>query len=643
MLKNNKYQLLSLLSLVGLVVGLFIGGSNWQPIAPGLPDAGPALTWFGQIAKLIFTGLGVIIFGRLVSITFLARPDSLTKSLSRISVLANLWAVVAILTAIAQMSYVLGLNYQQIFSSGVISTYIFDLTSSRGYVISAVIAIAIAVIAIFVRNENTLFLLVVLTGAAIATPLLNSHAASLGDHSMALTSSVVHGIAVSAWVGTLIAVIPQIKAGDSPVVNRFGALAKWSVIALSLSGLAATYTRLDSPADFYQTGYGQLVLIKVTLFIMAVSLAGKIRSALAKNISLTKFLTFELAFLATAIGFGVALQNTALSRESLPLPTAAEEILGFEFPPPPSIANYAFGWHPEWVMLTLAITGLAMYLYAVRKLRLNEVSWPIGRTISFLIGISLLIWASSSGIAKYAMISFSAHMIQHMVLSMIAPIFLVLSAPITLALRTLPINSDSAQRNARDWLLAIVHSSYSRRVTNPISVLIIFTFGLYAVYFTPLFANLMRSHTGHVFMEMHFLLSGFLFAFVTVGVDPAPRVVPHWAKLMMVLIALGLHTFFALAIMQSTTPIGVDWYGQVQPPWMFNLLKDSYAAGGVAWAIGEVPTLILAIIVVYQWARSDTKLATRLDRAAQRDGDAELNSYNEKLARLNKTQNTERD
>jgi putative copper resistance protein D len=76
---------------------------------------------------------------------------------------------------------------------------------------------------------------------------------------------------------------------------------------------------------------------------------------------------------------------------------------------------------------------------------------------------------------------------------------------------------------------------------------------------------------------------------------------------------------------------------------MFNLLKDSYAAGGVAWAIGEVPTLILAIIVVYQWARSDTKLATRLDRAAQRDGDTELNSYNEKLARLNKTQNTERD
>jgi len=636
LLKDNKYQLLSLLSLAGLVVGLFIGGSNWKPIAPGLPDAGPAITWFGQIAKLVFTGLGIIIFGRLLAITFLVRADNFAKSLSRISLLTNIWAVVALLTAVAQMSYVLGLDISRTLSSGVISTYIFDLTSARGYVISAVIAIVIAVVALFARNENTLFLLVALAGAAIATPLLNSHAASLGDHSMALTSSVVHGIAVSAWVGTLIAVTPYIKTGNSKVVTRFGSIAKWSVIALSISGLAATYTRLDSAADFYQTGYGQLVLIKVTLFIFAVAIAGKIRNLLAKNISVTKFLSFELAFLATAIGFGVALQNTALSRQSLPLPTAAEEILGFEFPPAPSIANYAFGWHPEWVMLTLAITGLAMYLYAVRKLKLNNVSWPIGRTISFLIGISLLIWASSSGVAKYAMVSFSAHMIQHMVLSMIAPIFLVLSAPITLALRALPTNQDPTERNARDWVLAIVHSKYSRRITNPISVLAIFTVGLYAVYFTPLFANLMSSHTGHVLMEIHFLLSGFLFAFVTVGVDPAPRQIPHYAKLMMVLIALGLHTFFALAIMQSTTPIGVDWYSQVQPPWMFNLLKDSYAGGGVAWAIGEVPTLILAIIVVIQWAKSDTRLATRMDRAAQRDGDQELIAYNERLARLNK-------
>lgn len=632
----NKSLLVSL-SFAGLIAGLFVGGSNWQPVAEGLPDAGPIVTWSVQISKLIFTGLGAIIFGRLIALTFFMKPNDFRKALGKVSVLANFWAAIAIVTAIAQMSYVLGLDLSRTFEPGVISTYIFDLTSARGYVISAVFAIAISVLALVIRSENSKFFLVVLAGAAITTPLLNSHAASLGDHSMALTSSVVHGLSVSAWVGALLAVIPNIQAGEAKVVIKFGSLAKWSVLALAISGTAATYTRLDSISDFWQTGYGQLVVIKVSIFIVAVSIAGKIRVKLAKNISVAKFLTFELAFLAMAFGFGVALQNTQLSRESIVLPSAAEEILGFEFPPAPTATSYIFGWHPEWVLLSLSIVGLAMYLHGVTKLKRNDIHWPIGRTTSFIIGVTLMIWVSSSGIAKYAMISFSAHMIQHMVLSMITPIFLVLSAPVTLALRVLPTQSNPEQRNAREWILAIVHSNYSKLITHPVLVLVIFTFGLYGVYFTPLFADLMRSHTGHVFMELHFLLSGFLFAFMTVGVDPSPRQLPHWSKLMMVLTALGLHTFFALAIMQSTEPIGADWYSQVQPPWIFNLLKDSYAGGGIAWAVGEIPTLILAIIVVVQWARSDSRLANRMDRAAQRDGDSELKAYNERLARLSKS------
>lgn len=104
---------------------------------------------------------------------------------------------------------------------------------------------------------------------------------------------------------------------------------------------------------------------------------------------------------------------------------------------------------------------------------------------------------------------------------------------------------------------------------------------------------------------------------------------------MMVLLALGIHTFFALAIMQSTTPVGQTWYLQVQPPWIFNLLKENYVGGGIAWAVGEIPTLILAIIVAIQWARSDQRLAKRTDRAAQRDGDQELKAYNQRLAKLN--------
>jgi putative copper resistance protein D len=286
-------------------------------------------------------------------------------------------------------------------------------------------------------------------------------------------------------------------------------------------------------------------------------------------------------------------------------------------------------------LLTLTIVGLVLYLSSVIKLKRNGTKWPLGRTISFLIAALLLIWTSSGGISKYAMISFSAHMIQHMTLSMIAPIFLVLSAPITLLLRSLPTKTEIGSKNAREWILGLLNSGYAKVITNPIVVLVIFTFGLYGLYFTPLFGDLMRSHSGHVFMEIHFLFSGFLFAFMTVGIDPAPRQIPYWGKLMMVLVALGLHTFFALAIMQTTVPIGIDWYAQVQPPWIYDLLRDNYEGGGIAWAIGEIPTLILAIIVAVQWARSDSKLAIRKDRAAQRDGDSELKAYNERLAKLN--------
>jgi putative copper resistance protein D len=145
----------------------------------------------------------------------------------------------------------------------------------------------------------------------------------------------------------------------------------------------------------------------------------------------------------------------------------------------------------------------------------------------------------------------------------------------------------------------------------------------------------MASHVGHVFMEFHFLMTGLLFTFVIIGVDPSPRKVPYWGKLLLVLVAISVHTFFALALMQSTAPIGAQWYSQVQPSWLTDPLSDTYSAGGIAWSLGEVPSLLLLLIVAVQWSRSDTRLARQQDRAAERDGDAQLNAYNDNLARLN--------
>jgi len=225
------------------------------------------------------------------------------------------------------------------------------------------------------------------------------------------------------------------------------------------------------------------------------------------------------------------------------------------------------------------------------------------------------------------------------VLAMIVPIFIVLGAPITLALRALPSGASTEHRNARAWVTAILHSKYSQIVTNPLLVLFIFTVSLYGIYFTSAFASLMSSHVGHIAMELHFLITGILFSFLVIGIDPAPRRLPHWAKLLLVLVALSVHAFFALAIMQATTPIGIVWYSQVQPPWLTNQLDATYTGGGIAWAVGELPTLMLLIIVAVQWARDDARTARQLDRAADRDDDALRKEYNERLARINNPQN----
>jgi putative copper resistance protein D len=368
-------------------------------------------------------------------------------------------------------------------------------------------------------------------------------------------------------------------------------------------------------------------------------IAIQIRARLTSTGSLTKFLSAEVAIMATAIGVGVALHSTPMSRISAPLNSAGEEILGFAYPPPPTLSNIIFGWNPEWFMLTICLVAAALYTFGVIRIKRNQIKWSTLRTISFMVGIGLIIWTTNAGISMYAKVSFEYHMIQHMTLSMIAPIFIILSTPITLALRALPAQKTSDHRSLREWILAFLHSGYSKLITHPIMVLAIFTFGLYGMYFTPLFATLMGSHTGHIFMELHFLISGLLFSYVVIGSDPSPRIVPYWSRLMIVLVGLSLHAFFAIALMQSSEPIGVDWYIQVQPPWITDLLADTTAGGSIAWALGEVPTFLLLVIVAVMWSRDDTRLAKQLDRAADRDGDADLKAYNAQLGALNDRDN----
>ena len=229
-------------------------------------------------------------------------------------------------------------------------------------------------------------------------------------------------------------------------------------------------------------------------------------------------------------------------------------------------------------------------------------------------------------------------MIAHMVLGMIAPIGLVLGAPITLALRTLPQSRDGKERGVRAFALTLLHSKYSVILTNPITALALFDGSLFVLYFTDLFGFLMQNHAGHILMNIHFILVGFLFFNVIIGIDPSPRKYPHIIRIVILFGAMSLHAFFSIALMSTTTLIDGGYYGSLRTPWVSDLLGDQNSGGSVGWAMGEVPIILALIATFILWNREDKREAVRIDRnearlAAMGEPD-ELAQYNAYLNTL---------
>jgi cytochrome c oxidase assembly factor CtaG len=162
---------------------------------------------------------------------------------------------------------------------------------------------------------------------------------------------------------------------------------------------------------------------------------------------------------------------------------------------------------------------------------------------------------------------------------------------------------------------------------------------LFALYFTPIFKNLMQGHTGHFIMSAHFLLAGFLFFQVLIGIDPLPRKVPFLIRIIIIFAAMSIHAFFSIAVMSTTSLLDGGYFAQIQRPWAVDLLADQKLGGSIGWAMGEIPILLALLATFIQWVRADKKEANRIDRAAERAAamgeDDELAQYNRYLFELN--------
>ncbi|MEW1723321.1 cytochrome c oxidase assembly protein [Streptomyces sp. NPDC093109] len=304
---------------------------------------------------------------------------------------------------------------------------------------------------------------------------------------------------------------------------------------------------------------------------------------------------------------------------------------------PPFTLGRGLAYSPDLFFLVGCVLALALYGWGVVRLRRRGDAWPVGRTVAFVLGVLTVALVMCTGLNDYGMVMFSVHMVQHMVISMVSPILMLLGAPVTLALRALPVAGRDAggraRKGPRELLLALLHSRYLRIITHPAFTIPLFIASLYGLYFTPLFDFLMGSKAGHIAMMVHFLAVGLVFFWPIMGVDPGPHRPGYVMRMLELFAGMPFHAFFGIALMMASEPM-VATYRDPSASLGIDALTDQNAAGGIAWAFSEIPSVLVLVALVFQWYRSEQRQAKRSDRAADRDGDKELAEYNAYLASL---------
>ncbi|MGD9529640.1 cytochrome c oxidase assembly protein [Pseudonocardia sp.] len=641
---------------VGIAVAVFVaaGLAALSPpiVVPGLPAPDPVLT-LGLPAVRTFSHLCMAItIGGLLCAAFLVAPQTSGyldvagyRGLRVAGFAAIGWALAAAALVPLTVADALGRPLGDVLDPAVLLDLVPRLSTASSWLFTALIAL---VVLIGCRSVLTWGWSVVLFAVSLLGPVpvaLTGHSAGGGAHDVATDSLLLHVLAACLWVGGLVAVLVTAAARGpdrsalATAVPRFSALAGVCWAVLAVSGVVNALVRVPLGA-LWGSPYGALVLAKAAaLGVLGYAGWRHRRATVGKAArgepgALLRLGGVEVLLMFATFGLAVALGRTAPPETGAGPPTAVELLLGYNLDGPPTLARLLFDWRFDLIFGTAAIALAAAYLAGVYRLRHRGDAWPVGRTAAWLAGCAALLVATSSGIGRYGPAMFSVHMAEHMILSMLVPILLVLGAPVTLALRALPVAGRGGPPGPREWLLAAVHSPPARLLTNPLLTLPLFVGSYYALYFSDLFAWALPQHPAHVVMNLHFLVTGLLFFSPLIGVDPAPRRLPPVARLGLIFASVPFHAFFGVALMGSDRVVGGEFYRALALPWVPDPLKDQQLGGGLAWASGELPLLIVVIALLVQWARLDERSARRDDRRAAADGDADLQAYNAMLRRL---------
>lgn len=611
----------SLVILAALVAYAVVSG-EFRFTATGDSYPGTATSVAELIGYFTATLSAAICLGSLVFVVITAEPDErgvLDPSSFRTHLLAErlsaVWMVTALVMIPVQAANASGVPVARLIIGGGVGSALGASEMARGWVVVATVAAIVTVgLRATVRWVWHAVLLIPTFIGVIVLPV-SGNAGQGPDHDYATSAVIVFavGLAVLTGVKVSAAIAPPkaelrrrvrlVEGAAGVVALLYGAL---------LLMLLATPTGLNS--DYGRFG--------------ALAAVALLASLLAKRTSIG-----ALAAVFTVAAVSAMAVQTAprlLTHQF----TAWDVFLGYQLPDPPNVFRLLTVWRFDVLLGVAAVALAAGYVIGYIRLRRRGDAWPPGRLAAWLLGCVALLLATSSGTRAYGSAMFSAHMAEHMALNMFIPVLLVLGAPITLALRALPVAGAGRPPGPRDWLLWLVHSPVSRFLSNPATAFVLFVGSLYAVYFTPVFDTLVRYHWGHEFMTVHFLITGYLFFWSIIGIDPGPKRLPFIGRLGLLFAVMPFHAFFGVATMTMTSVLGGTFYRNLHLPWLTDLNDDQHLGGAIAWGSSELPVIVVVVALVVQWARQDRRTAARADRHADAHYDDDLDAYNAMLREL---------
>ena len=505
-----------------------------------------------------------------------------------------------------------------------------------GWLASAAGAAVVAVWAREARTWSSALGASVLAGVALLGPVVTGHAIDGVGKDLGTPAVALHVVAATVWLGTigalLVGVGPDHDDGArARFAARAGAVSTVCAVVTVASGLLAAAVLVPSVAEL-ASAYGVLVLLAAAVTVIALGVLARRRRAVGERPGRSVGVgsqqravagtgsgpgsaALELALLAVVTGLSVAMTRAVPPVQAPFHTTPTEAVLGFGIPDPPSVATLLGAWRPDVVLVALAVVLALAYGRWLRRVE----GWPVGRAVAWFAGCAVLVLASSSGLGRYADALFSAHVAEHMLISIVVPVLLVLGGPVTLARRALPEECD-----ARDRLEVLLDAPALRLLAHPAVAAVLVVGSPFLLYLTPVFSLLQPLGWLMPAISLWFLGVGYLFFWVLVGVDPAPGPrLPHVARLAVLVASMPFHALFGVILLAADRPVAqipatlaadggggqvfvTDFYSHLRLPWAVDLLADQHVAALLAWGMGDVPLLAVVVVLLVQWQRAGT-------------------------------------